>query len=120
VARSQVSVFEVVDREGQTPLRAVAPVVQRGDAECTHRAPLRAGRNIEVVWLLGRLAPNYKTIANFRRDNGLALRRVYARFVELCRQTASKCPVRTVAANLSSVRQRTAMIIKVSLLLLAR
>src|SRR6187549_3159177 len=45
-----------------------------------------AGRNVEVMWLLGRLAPDHKTIADFRKDNGLALRRVCARFVELCRE----------------------------------
>ena len=38
------------------------------------------------MWLLGRLAPDHKTIADFRKDNGLALRRVCARFVELCRE----------------------------------
>src|SRR5947209_16861019 len=37
------------------------------------------------MWLLGRLAPDHKTIAEFRKDNGLALRKVCARFVELCR-----------------------------------
>src|SRR6202035_4498609 len=39
-----------------------------------------------VMWLLGRLAPDHKTIADFRKDNGLALRKVCARFVELCRE----------------------------------
>ena len=38
------------------------------------------------MWLLGRLVPDHKTIADFRKDNGLALRRVCARFVELCRE----------------------------------
>ncbi len=38
------------------------------------------------MWLLGRLAPDHKTIAGFRKDNGLALRKVCARFVELCRE----------------------------------
>src|SRR5436190_12972779 len=37
------------------------------------------------MWLLGRLAPDHKTIADFRKDNGLALRKVCARLVELCR-----------------------------------
>src|ERR1700730_3048436 len=45
-----------------------------------------AWRNVEVMWLLGRLAPDHKTIADFRKDNGLALRKVCARFVELCRE----------------------------------
>src|ERR1700685_3047189 len=38
------------------------------------------------MWLLGRLAPDHKTIADFRKDNGLALRKVCAGFVELCRR----------------------------------
>jgi hypothetical protein len=45
-----------------------------------------AGRNVEVMWLLGRLVPDHKTIADFRKDNGAALRKVCARFVEVCRQ----------------------------------
>ncbi|AXF05015.1 IS1182 family transposase [Paraburkholderia hospita] len=42
-------------------------------------------RNIEMMWLTGRLAPDFKTIADFRRDNGAAIRNVCRRFVELCR-----------------------------------
>jgi transposase len=38
------------------------------------------------MWLLGRLAPDHKTVADIRKDNGLALRKVCARFVELCRE----------------------------------
>jgi len=45
-----------------------------------------AGRNIEVMWLTGRLVPDHKTIADFRRDNGPAIRRTCAQFVELCRR----------------------------------
>ena len=41
---------------------------------------------MEVMWLLGRLVPDHKTIADFRKDNGAAIRKVCARFVELCRQ----------------------------------
>src|SRR2546430_15523673 len=37
------------------------------------------------MWLLGRLAPDHKTIADFRKDNGAAVRKVCARLVELCR-----------------------------------
>ena len=44
-----------------------------------------AGRNVEVMWLTGRLAPDHKTIADFRRDNGPAIRKTCAQFVELCR-----------------------------------
>lgn len=42
-------------------------------------------RNVEMMWLTGRLAPDFKTIADFRRDNGQAIRNVCRRFVELCR-----------------------------------
>ena len=45
-----------------------------------------AGRNLEVIWLLGRLVPDDKVIADFRKDNGQAIRKVCVRFVELCRQ----------------------------------
>ena len=45
-----------------------------------------AGRNLEVIWLLGRLVPDDKVIADFRKDNGVAIRKVCVRFVELCRQ----------------------------------
>src|SRR5437868_14760138 len=44
-----------------------------------------AGRNVEVMWLTRRLAPDHKTIADFRKDNGRAIRQVCARFVALCR-----------------------------------
>lgn len=45
-----------------------------------------AGRNVEVMWLTGRLVPDHKTIADFRRDNGPGIRRTCAQFVELCRR----------------------------------
>jgi transposase len=37
------------------------------------------------MWLMGRLMPDHKTIADFRKDNGKAIRQVCARFVALCR-----------------------------------
>jgi transposase len=43
------------------------------------------GRNVEVMWLTGRLVPDHKTIADFRKDNGRAIRQVCTRFVALCR-----------------------------------
>jgi transposase len=43
-------------------------------------------RNVELMWLTGRLAPDFKTIADFRRDSGPAIRKVCSRFVVLCRQ----------------------------------
>ncbi len=50
------------------------------------RLEREAGRNVEVMWLTGRLVPDHKTIADFRKDNGPAIRRACARFVALCRQ----------------------------------
>ena len=43
-------------------------------------------RNVELMWLTGRLAPDFKTIADFRHDNGAGIRNVCRRFVVLCRQ----------------------------------
>ena len=52
----------------------------------SRRLEREAGRNLEVMWLLGRLVPDDKVIADFRKDNGPAIRKVCARFVELCRK----------------------------------
>ena len=54
--------------------------------QSSRRLERGAGRNVEVMWLVGRLVPDHKTIADFRKDNGAAIRKVCARFVELCRQ----------------------------------
>ncbi len=43
-------------------------------------------RNIELIWLTGHLAPDFKTIADFRKDNGNAIREVCRSFVALCRE----------------------------------
>src|SRR5271166_2582847 len=43
-------------------------------------------RNIEMIWLTGQLAPDFKTIADFRKDNGKAIREVCRSFVALCRE----------------------------------
>ena len=43
-------------------------------------------RNVELMWLTGRLMPDFKTIANFRKDNGRAIRQVCRQFIMLCRQ----------------------------------
>jgi len=54
--------------------------------QSSRRLEREAGRNVEVMWLTGRLVPDHKTIADFRKDNGPAIRAVCARFVALCRQ----------------------------------
>jgi transposase len=53
--------------------------------QSSRRLEREAGRNVEAMWLTGRLAPDHKTIADFRKDNGRAIRKVCARFVGLCR-----------------------------------
>ncbi len=54
--------------------------------QSSRRLEREAGRNVEVMWLTGRLAPDHKTIADFRKDNGAAIRKVCAQFVVLCRR----------------------------------
>ncbi len=54
--------------------------------QSSRRLECEAGRNVEVMWLTGRLAPDHKTIADFRKDNGAAIRKVCSEFVALCRQ----------------------------------
>jgi transposase len=53
--------------------------------QSSRRLEHEAGRNVEVMWLTGRLTPDHKTIADFGKDNGTAIRKVCARFVALCR-----------------------------------
>ena len=54
--------------------------------QSSRRLETEAQRNIELIWLIGRLAPDFKTIADFRRDNGEAIGKVCKEFVLLCRR----------------------------------
>src|SRR3984893_1103882 len=54
--------------------------------QSSRRLEREAGRNVEVMWLTGRLVSDHKTIADFRKDSGPAIRKVCARFVALCRK----------------------------------
>ena len=54
--------------------------------QSSRRLEREAQRNVELVWLTSRLMPDFKTIADFRKDNGEAIRRVCREFVELSRQ----------------------------------
>jgi len=54
--------------------------------QSSRRLEREAGRNVELMWLIGRLVPDHKTVADFRKDNGRPIRKVCARFVELCRE----------------------------------
>jgi transposase len=53
--------------------------------QSSRRLERETQRNVELMWLTGRLSPYFKTIADFRKDNGKAIRRVCREFVLLCR-----------------------------------
>lgn len=54
--------------------------------QSSRRLERECQRNVELMWLTGRLSPDFKTIADFRRDNGAGIRNVCRRFVVLCRE----------------------------------
>ena len=54
--------------------------------QSSRRLEQETQRNLELMWLTGRLMPDFKTIANFRKDNGKAIRQVCRQFIVLCRQ----------------------------------
>ena len=54
--------------------------------QSSRRLEREAQRNVELMWLTGRLAPDFKTIADFRKDNGIAIRLVCREFVMLSRK----------------------------------
>ena len=54
--------------------------------QSSRRLECEAQRNIELMWLTGRLAPDFKTIADFRRDNSKAIQKVCREFVLICRK----------------------------------
>jgi transposase len=54
--------------------------------QSSRRLERETQRNLELIWLCGRLTPDFKTIADFRKDNGPAIRRVCREFVLLCRK----------------------------------
>src|SRR5205809_6917517 len=56
--------------------------------QSSRRLERETRRNIELMWLTGRLSPDFKTIADFRKDNGEAIRAVCRQFIVLCRRLA--------------------------------
>jgi len=54
--------------------------------QSSRRLEKETHRNVELMWLLERLQPDFKTIADFRKDNGKAITKVCRHFIELCRQ----------------------------------
>ena len=53
--------------------------------QSSRRLERETARNVEMMWLTGRLTPDFKTIADFRKDNGPAIRDACRQFVALCR-----------------------------------
>ena len=54
--------------------------------QSSRRLERETQRNVELIWLTGKLMPDFKTIADFRKDNGQAIRAVCRQFIVLCRQ----------------------------------
>ena len=54
--------------------------------QSSRRLEREAQRNVELMWLTGRLSPDFKTIADFRKDNGPAICKVCRQFVQVCRR----------------------------------
>jgi Transposase domain (DUF772) len=75
--------------------------------QSSRRLERECGRNVELMWLTGQLTPNFKTIADFRNDNGPAIRDVCRRFVTLCRNIQlldeAKCPRRDRITGLGQI-----------------
>jgi transposase len=59
--------------------------------QSSRRLEREAQRNVELMWLLGRLAPDFKTIADFRKDNGKGIKSVCREFVLLCKKLGLLC-----------------------------
>jgi transposase len=75
-------------RPGYYPATLLKPYVfgYMNRIQSSRRLEREAQRNVELVWLTGRLTPDFETIADFRKDNGDAIRRVCWEFVLLCRK----------------------------------
>src|SRR2546421_10471805 len=63
--------------------------------QSSRRLEREAHRNIELMWLTGRLTPEFKTIADFRKDNGAAIRGACCQFIALCRSGTQPEPIGT-------------------------
>lgn len=74
----------------------------------SRRLETECHRNLEVLWLMKRLAPDYKTIADFRKDNGIAIRRACRAFIQFCRE-AQLLTGRLVATDGSKFKAAASM-----------
>ncbi|MFZ4071834.1 MAG: transposase, partial [Caulobacterales bacterium] len=69
----------------------------RNRIQSSRRLEREANRNVELMWLTGRLAPDFKTIADFRRDNGTAIQSICARFIAICSEPRFRSPILMLA-----------------------
>src|SRR3954466_10469347 len=76
--------------------------------QSSRRLEREAARNVEMMWLTGRLVPDHKTIADFRKDNGSAIRQVCTRFDALCREMGLLSGTSVAMTAASSRRSTTA------------
>src|SRR5260370_8885191 len=76
--------------------------------QSSRRLEREAQRNIALMWLVGRLAPDFKTIADFRKANGAAIRAVCGQFGELCRRLRlfTRAVVAIAGSNVKAVNNR--------------
>jgi transposase len=79
--------------------------------QSSRRLERETQRNIELMWLTGRLMPDFKTVADFRRDSGPAIRAACGQFVVLCRQfnLFTRTIVAIDGSNLQGVGRRRAI-----------
>ncbi len=77
--------------------------------QSSRRLEREAQRNVELMWLTGRLMPDFKTIANFRKDNGKAIRGVCRQFVVLCQQLSKFKAVNNRDRNFTSAKLQRRM-----------
>jgi transposase len=82
------TVAEVTGRPGYHPKTLLKLYIYGylNRIQSSRRLEREAQRNVELMWLTGRLAPDFKTVADFRKDNGEAIRLVCREFVMLCKK----------------------------------
>ncbi len=82
------TIAEVTGRPGYHPTTLLKLYIYGylNRIQSSRRLEREAQRNVELMWLTGRLAPDFKTIADFRKGNGEAIRLVCREFVVLCRK----------------------------------
>src|ERR1700689_5118411 len=91
-----------------SPMRKLYIYGYLNRVQSSRRLEREAGRNLEVMWLTGRLVPDHKTIANFRKDKGPSIKKVHEQFVALCRKMGllAKASVAIDGSKFKSVNSR--------------